>query len=146
MNIRVASAADVSRIAEIFVFNNRINYFPIFGDESYSFGELQVLTVARELTLERLGGIFVYDDGIVRGFVELCGEEIKRLYVDPFFQGRGIGSALIGFAAERGCRCLWALEKNEGAIRFYERHGFARTGERKPEEGTAEYLIKLSRN
>lgn len=146
MNIRVASAADVSRIAEIFVFNNRINYFPIFGDESYSFGELQVLTVARKLTPERLGGIFVYDDGIVRGFVELCGEEIKRLYVDPFFQGRGIGSALIEFAAERGCRCLWALEKNEGAIRFYERHGFARTGERKPEEGTAEYLIKLSRN
>lgn len=146
MNIRVASAADVSRIAEIFVFNNRINYFPIFGDESYSFGELQVLTVARELTPERLGGIFVYDDGIVRGFVELCGEEIKRLYVDPFFQGRGIGSALIEFAAERGCHCLWALEKNEGAIRFYERHGFARTGERKPEEGTAEYLIMLSRN
>lgn len=146
MNIRIASAADVSRIAEIFVFNNRINYFPIFGDESYSFGELQVLTVAGELTPERLGSIFVYDDGIVRGFVELCGEEIKRLYVDPFFQGRGIGSVLIEFAAERGCRCLWALEKNEGAIRFYERHGFARTGERKHEEGTAEYLIKLSRN
>lgn len=146
MNIRIASAADVSRIAEIFVFNNRINYFPIFGDESYSFGELQVLTVAGELTPERLGSIFVYDDGIVRGFAELCGEEIKRLYVDPFFQGRGIGSVLIEFAAERGCRCLWALEKNEGAIRFYERHGFARTGERKHEEGTAEYLIKLSRN
>lgn len=35
---------DLSRIAEIFVFNNRINYLPIFKDESYSFGELQVVS------------------------------------------------------------------------------------------------------
>jgi putative acetyltransferase len=37
------------------------------------------------------------------------------------------------------------LEKNEKAIRFYERHGFIRTGEKKPEEGTTEYLILLRR-
>ena len=40
MNIRKAEIKDLSRIAEIFVFNNRINYFPIFKDESFSFGEL----------------------------------------------------------------------------------------------------------
>lgn len=29
MNIRIATASDLSRIAEIYVFNNRINYLPI---------------------------------------------------------------------------------------------------------------------
>ena len=38
---------------------------------------------------------------------------------------------------------LWALEKNEKAILFYERHGF--TGEKKIEEGTTEYLIQMRR-
>ena len=43
--IRKATEEDLSRIAEIFVFNNRINYFPIFKQEEYSFGELQVVSM-----------------------------------------------------------------------------------------------------
>lgn len=31
MNIRKAKTEDLSRIAEIYVFNNRVNYFPIFS-------------------------------------------------------------------------------------------------------------------
>ena len=44
MNIKKATKEDLSRIAEIFVFNNRINYFPIFKQEDFSFGELQVVS------------------------------------------------------------------------------------------------------
>ena len=44
MGIRKAETKDLSRIAEIFVFNNRINYFLIFQDAEYSFGELQVVS------------------------------------------------------------------------------------------------------
>ena len=40
---------------------------------------------------------------------------------------------------------LWALEKNERAIRFYERHGFKVTADRKTEEDTTEYLVRLER-
>jgi putative acetyltransferase len=40
---------------------------------------------------------------------------------------------------------LWALEKNTGAIRFYERHGFKVTGEKKLEDGTSEYLVMMRR-
>ena len=43
--IRKATEEDLSRVAEIFVFNNRINYFPIFKQEEYSFGELQVVSM-----------------------------------------------------------------------------------------------------
>lgn len=45
MNIRKAIKTDLSRIAEIYVFNNRINYWPIFKDYGFSFGELQVVTM-----------------------------------------------------------------------------------------------------
>ena len=45
MNIRKAKPEDLSRIAEIYVFNNRINYYPIFQTPEYSFGELQVVSV-----------------------------------------------------------------------------------------------------
>ena len=40
---------------------------------------------------------------------------------------------------------LWVLEKNVKAIRFYERHGFFATGEKKLEDGTSEYLILMRR-
>ena len=37
MNIRKASREDLSRIGEIYVFNNRANYYPVFKDKIYSF-------------------------------------------------------------------------------------------------------------
>ena len=93
MYIRQAEEKDVSRIAEILVYNNRVNFFPIFKDENYSFGELQVVSVANEYLQdrERLQNTFVYDNGLIRGFVQLSGPEIQKLYVDTFFQNQGIG-------------------------------------------------------
>ena len=46
--IRKARPDDLSRIAEILVFVKRIKFRPIFQDDDYSFGELQVLSVAKE--------------------------------------------------------------------------------------------------
>lgn len=145
--IRKAGPRDLSRIAEILVFVKRINYRPIFQNDDYSFGELQVLAVAKEYAApEILGNIWVYDDGIVKGMLRLEGDEIRELYVDHFFQGQGVGAALIEFAMEEhAARWLWALEKNTGALRFYARHGFVPTGEKQLEEGTPEYLVRLDR-
>ena len=54
---------------------------------------------------------------------------------------------LLDFACRRkGCRSLWVLEKNESAIRFYERHHFRLTGEKQLEEGTEEYIVKMENN
>ena len=66
MSIRKAESGDLSRIAEIYVFNNRINYFPIFKDEKYSFGEMQVVPLIDNYfgKEEILGNIYVYDDGV----------------------------------------------------------------------------------
>ena len=145
--IRKAKKEDLSRIAEIFVFNNRINYFPIFQDAGYSFGELQVVSVIDRYFSrdEVLRDIYVYDDGLVKGFLLLEGTEIGKLYVEPCFQSQHIGQALIRFAIDRGADLVWAPEKNTRAIAFYARHGFRPTGEKKFEEGTTEYLVELRR-
>ena len=88
----------------------------------------------------------MYDDGVVKGFIKIEGTYIARLFVEPVLQNASIGSELLEYAvAEHHADHLWVLEKNVKAMRFYERHGFSATGERKPEEGTAEYLVLLRR-
>jgi len=148
MCIRRAEVRDASRIAEILVFGNRVHFYPIFRCDKYSFGELQVVDVAQAYCTDvrRLENTYVYDDGIVRGMIEICGDEVRRLYVDSFFIGRGIGSALIEYAKEAfDVKWLWALEKNRRAIGFYQRHGFRLTQERVFEDGTTEYLVRMER-
>ena len=82
MIIRKAEKRDLSRIAEIFVFNNRINYFPIFKQEEFSFGELQVVSLidgyfGKE---EILNSLFVAEENsIIKGFLEIRGTEIVKL-------------------------------------------------------------------
>ena len=39
---------------------------------------------------------------------------------------------------------LFVLEKNIHAIRFYQCHGFSLTQERQLEEGTTEYIVKMT--
>lgn len=148
LNIRKATEKDLSRIAEIYVFNNRINYWPIFKDDGFSFGELQVVTMVDNYfgNDEILKNILVYDDGLIKGFIQMNGTEICKIYVDTFFQGKQIGKELIKYAIkEYDANNLWVLEKNEKAISFYKKHGFNLTDEKKFEKDTIEYLIRLTR-
>ena len=143
--IRKAEKKDLSRIAEILVFVKRMKYRSIFHDDGYSFGNLQVISVAEEYSAPSiLDNIWVYEEkGIVKGLIHIEDKEIIELYVDYFFQGQGIGSKLIEFAIkEQDVEFLWTLEKNQDAIAFYEAHGFKKTGDRQLEEGTPEYIIK----
>ena len=146
--IRRAVVADASRLAEILVFTKRMNYRPIFQNDPVSFGEIQVLPIALSYLEhpQSLEHIWVYDDVFVKGMIHIEGTQIEELYVDSFFASTGIGAELIEFAKrEFGAASLWVLEKNTGAIRFYEAHGFRRTDTRKLEEGTAEYIVMMER-
>ena len=141
--IRKADSKDLSRIAEIQVFNYRLYFYPIFKNDEYYFDELQVTSVMRNYESE-LDSLYVYDDGVVKGFIKIEGTYIARLFVEPVLQNASIGSQLLNYAVnEHHADHLWALERNERAIRFYERNGFFTTGEKKLEEGTTEYLVLL---
>lgn len=60
--------------------------------------------------------------------------ELERIYSVQEYIGRGVGAELmrasIKEAQERGFNCLWlgVWDKNEKAIKFYERWGFRKAG------------------
>ena len=129
--IRQATINDLVRIAEIFVFNYRLNFYPIFQEDTFYFEELTVFNMVESFAKE-LDSIWVYDDGVVKGFIQIEKREVKRLFVEPVLQGKAIGTELLEYGiAERDANHLWALEKNIKAIAFYKRHGFDTTNEKK---------------
>ena len=146
MTIRKAELYDLARIAEIEVFNYRLNFYHIFQNDYFYFHEMQVLNVINE-DKRHLDQLWVYDDeGIIKGFMWVDSQQIKKLFVEPVLQSKGIGSVLLIYATtELEATYLWALEKNARAIAFYQKHGFQTTEEKMLEEGTTEYLVKLSK-
>ena len=144
-NVRQATIADLSRIAEIVIFNYRLNFYPIFQNDDYYFNELQVSKVAKQYE-DVVGNMWVYVDGSIKGVIQIENSEIKKLFVEPALQGKSIGSYLLKYAiVEHKANTLWALEKNVRAIRFYKRHSFNVTTDKKLEEDTTEYLVRLKR-
>lgn len=143
--IRKAATDDLARIAEIEIFNYRLNFYPFFRSDWFYFRYLQVPNLM-ERYRDELDSFLVYDDGVVKGFLQARDGEVKKLFVEPVLQGQSIGARLLEYAvAEQDVRFLWALEKNQRAIAFYQRHGFRLTGERKPEEGTDAFLVRMER-
>lgn len=146
--IRSATLEDASRIAEILIFTKRMNYRSIFQNDKVSFGEMQVYPLAKDYldNPNKFRNILVYDDEFVKGIIHIEGTQIKELYVDTFFENQGIGSKLIEYAIDQmKCDWLYVLEKNTKAIKFYKRHGFVHTEEKRFEDGTTEYIIKMKR-
>ena len=66
-------------------------------------------------------------DNLVIAFCDHGLDEIIGLYIDPAFQGQGIGSALLGRAESRMRNAGATLAKIHSALSsqaFYERHGY----------------------
>ena len=66
-------------------------------------------------------------DGVVVAFCDHSPDEVIGLYVDPTFQGHGIGSALLNQAEGRMRDAGTTLAKIHAATSsqaFYERHGY----------------------
>ena len=142
-NIRKARIEDLNRIAEIEVFNYRLNFYPIFKDDTYYFSELQVSSLTSKYR-DLINELYVYDDGVIKAFIMINNSEVKKLFVEPVLQGKGLGSKLLRYALDKcDVKYLWALEKNIRAINFYLNNGFKLSEDKKLEEGTNEYLIKL---
>jgi GNAT superfamily N-acetyltransferase len=59
-------------------------------------------------------------------FMAMRGDFIDQLYIDPDYQRRGIGKALLNFAKGQSPHHLWlyTLQVNANACAFYEKNGF----------------------
>ena len=143
--IRQATVDDLVRIAEIFVFNYRLNFYPIFQEDTFYFENLTVFNMVESFAKE-LDSIWVYDDGVVKGFIQIEKREVRRLFVEPTLQGKSIGADLLEYGiAEKDVDFLWVLEKNIKAIVFYKKHGFDTTNKKKYKEDTIEFLVRMER-
>lgn len=149
--IRYATKEDISRIAELLVFGKRVAYRTIFNNDIDSFKNLQVLNVIEEYQKNPylLENTLLYDDGIVKGiiskrtFAENKDEiELCDFYVEPVFQGMGIGQELIRYLIQEARSehkkriFLWVIKDNLSARKFYELNGFVADGQEKLIEGT----------
>ena len=146
--LRKAGNMDISRIAEILIFTKRTTYRSIFKNDNVSFNEMQVLNEIEKLSQpSALDNIYVYDDGIVKATVKIedVGEKTKvsEFFVDPFFQGEGIGTKILNNVIEKSKEVfLYVLDKNERAIRFYVKMGFKYTGEKEEVLNSGFYMLK----
>jgi GNAT superfamily N-acetyltransferase len=121
IEIRRAQAADAEGVADVLLAARaEMTYLPaVHGDEETRAWIRDVLLASSEVWVAEA-------EGRVAGFAALGALLLEHLYVRPGMQGRGIGTQLLERAKERrpaGLR-LWVFQRNEGARRFYERHGF----------------------
>jgi len=97
--------------------------------------------VGPELAL--LHTIVAYEGSDVLGVGALDGTEIKRVFVSPPVQRRGIGSAIVaelGQEARRRGALVLELQASPSSESFYERHGYRSIREERTANGDAEFI------
>ena len=117
--IRRATPDDAPAISDVFVrARDEMTYLPRIPEH--------VRPQLGGWFLER-AELWVFEEqGRVLGFAGVSGGELTHLYTDPPAQKRGVGRTLLDHvkSLQPDGLELWVFQKNEGARRFYERHGF----------------------
>jgi GNAT superfamily N-acetyltransferase len=122
MQIRRAGEADADAVGDVFLAaRDEMTYLPsLHTEEETRLWVRDILLRTREVWVAEVGQR-------VTGFAALSGDFLEQLYVHPENQNQGVGAALLEVAKGRrpGGLRLWVFQKNLGARRFYERHGFS---------------------
>jgi ribosomal protein S18 acetylase RimI-like enzyme len=121
VTIRAARSDDADAITNVFLSAlSGMTYLPqLYSDEETRTFIEDVLLPNNEVWVAEEGGDVVGFAGFSDGF-------LRHLWVQRSWQGQGVGTALLKVAMDR-CRDglqLWVFQKNTGARRLYERHGF----------------------
>jgi GNAT superfamily N-acetyltransferase len=127
ITLRRAEAADAAAVADVWLRSRRAAMpavpAPVHPEDEVRQWFATVVVPTRETWLAEV-------DGAAVAVLVLDGDELDQLYVDPGWQGRGIGAELVRLAQQRrpGGLALWTFLANLRARRFYERHGFFAVG------------------
>jgi GNAT superfamily N-acetyltransferase len=117
--IRRATPDDAPVISDLFVrARDEMTYLPRIPEH--------VRPLLGGWFLERAELWMAEEEGHLVGFAGLSGNELTHLYIDAPAQNRGVGTALLDHMKSlRPERLeLWVFQRNDGARKFYERHGF----------------------
>jgi ribosomal protein S18 acetylase RimI-like enzyme len=151
INIRIATKKDAPLIADLSreTFYNAFARYNTKADMDKFMNEVFTREkLMAEVDLTDNIFLLAYADNIASGYVRMCDKhipetsmgtgnviEIARIYTATSEIGRGIGAALmnkcISIAKQKERSHIWlgVWEKNDKAIRFYERFGFKKFGE-----------------
>ena len=156
--IRVATAADAAAIARVHVESWRWAYRGHLPDDHLDGLSVESRAEGWTRLVARETPVFVAElYGRVVGFVALALHahegEVSAIYVDPSVAGTGMGRALMEHAVhvlrQRGytSACLWVLETNDRARRFYEIAGWHSDGFTKVDDidGVRLHEVRYSR-
>jgi GNAT superfamily N-acetyltransferase len=128
--LRQATAADAPRVAGLLI-DTRAAFMP-YAQSARRDDELRAWVTG---CLIPAGGVVVAEiQGSVVAAMHTERKEaiswITQMAVDPAFVGKGIGSLLLAHAVRTMPRPirLYMFQANQGARRFYERHGFIPIG------------------
>jgi len=118
--IRRAAPRDADEIADAFAASLGMLTFlpPLHTEEEHRRFITEIIPADHELWVAE-------EDGRIVGFAAVGERTLGHLYVHPEYQNRGIGSRLLDKTKELHPHgfTLWTFPANEGACRFYERHG-----------------------
>ncbi|WP_270888120.1 GNAT family N-acetyltransferase [Pedococcus sp. 5OH_020] len=124
ISVRPANQQDGDRLAELFwrVRSQSVPHIPMIVHPRES-----MLPFVEEVLLSQFEVWVAEKADVPVGFMALMPpDQLSHLYVDRRYTGTGLGSRLLALARERfpeGIQ-LWTFQANEGALRFYSRHGF----------------------
>lgn len=122
IKLRPARPQDAAEISEVFLASRRkaLSYLPKIHTDD------EVRTWIREMVVPRTTVWVAEISGEVVGFFSLGEQTLDHMYVHPDYQGIKVGTALLdqARALSPGRLELYTFARNEGARRFYERHGF----------------------
>jgi ribosomal protein S18 acetylase RimI-like enzyme len=119
MRVRRGEPEDVAPIARMMRSTyDRMTYIPRIHTPEEDLAYIAGLFADHEV-------LVAADGDRVLGFAILSADQLLQIHVEPGRQNEGIGGLLLAHAKERRSAgfSLWVFQKNEGARRFYERHG-----------------------
>lgn len=137
--IRKFERGDLDRVMQIWLNTNLEAHD--FVREEYWKGNYEAV---KEMLLQ--AEIYVYEDENahkVQGFIGLVENYIGGIFVESGARSRGIGGQLLRYVKEfKTCLTLEVYQKNERAVRFYQREAFLiQSEEIEPDTGEKEYCM-----
>jgi GNAT superfamily N-acetyltransferase len=136
LSLRPGRPADAETLHAIHRESVLVAYAQIFPPDRYPFPDAEM----RRHWVERLNDaeaatVIAGRGGVPTGFAVVSPGWLESMFVLPREWGRGVGSRLHDEAVEllraKGAGgCLWVLEQNDAARRFYEHRGWRHDGER----------------
>lgn len=125
-SFRPATQSDAEAVAQVYLSSRKkfVSFAPVAHSDADVYQWIRNILIPHDLV------IVVEQNNTIIGMMALSTAEeagwIDQLYLHPDVVGRGIGTKLIERAkAELGSPIrLYTFQENQGATRFYERHGF----------------------